>query len=771
MHKKLSKPESPTGFHSWVLRHDQMLVRTHFVTLIITILITCLAVIYYGNRLFDAITEWDDTITNYIVFFILLHWYFMLFVLIVKLFGTMPKTMKERNIILIPTAISIALCWGWKGGQLLDGFFIYTNLNHFFFLSIPISVFTLLICRQKMWDWMKNQRYFQYPWFYKSITAIILTIICFWLCEYPLMGDITILPKYIPINLFYWLFLFIGLSYITHQPKIIATIEVIVAYIIGVLNYELQYFRDDYIMVPDIKAIPTAVNVAGNYTPKYGFAIVFTLIIATLTICFIWLKSPNAPQNNKSIRTKAIQSIVAWGIMISVIFIGWHTGWIYANMMGSDWDTNHSVNRNGYCAYFISSLKYSNMPKPANYNTAQIETVLAEYQTSDTSKSHKEPTIIIIQNEAWADLRLRANIETNQPIMPVLDSLTENTQKGFMTMSVDFGPTIFSEFECVTSLPMRYIPSINPFLQMLRSPTPSAATMLHNQENPYKTIFYHPYRASGYNRENAYTYMGFDQEIFYENWADKDMNGLNIVTDKQDFLDIIDIYETNKSENPDQPLFIYNVTIAGHSAYFDTTYDEMPIEITNFEACLELSNYVNHLWNTDQAIQVLIDYFADKDEDVVIAMFGDHNPHMQETATKQLIEYSRYSTNQDDLALQATYHVPYFIWANFDIEEYDGLGGDNRENPVFNHISPNYLIPHIFRISNMRSTAYYNYITYLLDKYPIITIPIAYDNTGTQMIENKETNPEFYQDLEILYWIEYNALMDSENKLWDYFEH
>lgn len=761
-------------FHEWIRRHDLEFIRIHFVTMIIALLFTTFGIAYYGDDMFHCATEWSEHYTEHtIAFFIMLHAVLFVYVYIIKIFGTIPKTAKERAIALIPTTIALALNLYLFRGQygvysLLDMVFVFSDINVFIQLLIPAIIFLCIICYKKMIPWIKNKQYLEYPWFCKLCCFTIIPILSMLLCEYPLKNDITIAPMYLPMNIFYWIIIVSTIWLITSKPKIAITVSLIASWFIGVVNYELQYWRDDYIMLSDIKALRTAVNVAGNYSPKLGLPIIITTVIMVFALCIVW-SLPKAKYHWTDAKPfKTAVSIVGTIFIIVSTIISWNTGFLYLNANGMDWDTNAAVDRRGYPLYFLANLNFGEMEKPANYNTDGIETALSLY-TNDTQETHKEPTIIIIQNEAWADLRIRANIETNQPIMPTLDSLTNNTQKGFLTTSVDFGPTTFTEFESVTSMTLRYLNNINPFLQMLRYDTPSIATLLHEQENPYKCIFFHPYHASGYNREDAYTKLGFDQTIFYENWANKEVNGLDIVTDNQDVKDIISIYEQNKSSNPDQPLFIYNVTIAGHSAYTNSTYEQMPIEITNFDADVELTHYMNHLWNTDQAIKTITDYFSEKDEDVIIVMFGDHNPHMQDEAANQLLQQSRYDDAHGAEAIRGTYHVPYFIWANFDIPEYDGLGGENRENPVFNQMSVNYMIPHVLDIANVKLSSYYKFQLDLLKKYPVLSIPYAYDADGNPLTET-DNESQFYKDAEILYWLEYNALMDNNNKLWNCFK-
>ena len=62
-----------------------------------------------------------------------------------------------------------------------------------------------------------------------------------------------------------------------------------------------------------------------------------------------------------------------------------------------------------------------------------------QYKESDASRSEAEvekPTVIVIINESYADLRILGNLQTNMELTPFLDSLEENTVKGYALSSV-----------------------------------------------------------------------------------------------------------------------------------------------------------------------------------------------------------------------------------------------------------------------------------------------------------------------------------------------
>ena len=75
--------------------------------------------------------------------------------------------------------------------------------------------------------------------------------------------------------------------------------------------------------------------------------------------------------------------------------------------------------------------------------------------------------------------------------------------------------------------------------------------------------------------------------------------------------------------------------------------------------------YLSLLKESDAALKYLIQYFQDVEEDVVIAFLGDHLPAIEEKFYKEIAGAKTSEQLQLDL-----YTVPFFVWANYDIEEH-----------------------------------------------------------------------------------------------------
>ena len=123
------------------------------------------------------------------------------------------------------------------------------------------------------------------------------------------------------------------------------------------------------------------------------------------------------------------------------------------------------------------------------------------------------------------------------------------------------------------------------------------------------------------------------------------------ISDQADIEKVIEIYE----QEPEQPLFMFNVTMQNHSSYTDVFDNFMPQIAGAGTDSVALNQY-------------LFQYFDRLDDPTIIVFFGDHQPTDSVVAPiYKLNGESVYSLSEEELRLR--YKVPYVIHANFDIEE------------------------------------------------------------------------------------------------------
>ena len=215
----------------------------------------------------------------------------------------------------------------------------------------------------------------------------------------------------------------------------------------------------------------------------------------------------------------------------------------------------------------------------------------------------------------------------------------------------------------------------------------------------------HPYNATGWERDEVYPWMGFDDCIFVDEYTGAS-RVRNYVSDEACVEKIISLYEQKEAETP---LFVFNVTMQNHGGYQDAypnfTPDVSVDGIDNFS----VSQYLSLVKLSDQSLETLISYFSGVDEKTVVVFFGDHQPS-DTVAAPILAQNGMAWNNLSEEELKLRYQVPYVIWANYDIEE-------EQEADT----SVNFLGAEVLTRAGVPTTAYQKFLLALKEEYPIVS--------------------------------------------------
>jgi len=165
--------------------------------------------------------------------------------------------------------------------------------------------------------------------------------------------------------------------------------------------------------------------------------------------------------------------------------------------------------------------------------------------------------IIVIMNEAFADLRVINDDIISDQYMPFIDSLNENTIKGNLCVPVFAMQTCDTEFEVLLGASTQYTPA-TPYQLVMKSPTESMVSYL--KEQGYYAQAFHPYDAANWNRDNVYNYLGFEEFLDYTDVEKMNYEGSiklrEYCSDAANYAKIIEEYEKHN----DGKYFIFNVT-------------------------------------------------------------------------------------------------------------------------------------------------------------------------------------------------------------------
>lgn len=577
-----------------------------------------------------------------------------------------------------------------------------------------------------------------------SVIALLISpLSIFLLCQYVYNGYFSLysfsitLINYVIISFILWLIVFL-----TNKYSWAIIFGHIACLIFAIACYFVDQFRGNPVLPWDLTALKTAgdVMMAYKYYPTVPMIIAcIYVVVISILIMYCFKKRPLA-FNRDTFGTRAIALIIC----ILTLTIISSPKCIESYGAKTDvWDQGKAYSEGGILAVFLSNMQFLDVEVPDGYSEEVVDEIL-DSTTDQTVLSDVKPNIIAIMNESWSDLESFGGLEFSEDVLAKTRSI-EGIHFGYVYTSVFGAGTSASEFEFLTGNSMAFLPSGSiPYQQYVLDDTPSLASILKQQG--YDTMAFHPGDSSSWNRDKAYPLMGFESFKAREdmNVEIKESHG-GYVSDKSDFAQIIyDFEDHDKSK----PLFYFNVTIQSHGGYQDTTY-ENKVTVKGHEGEFFMAEqYLTLVKETDEAFYDLVEYFKSVDEPVIIVMFGDHEPALEE-------EFYELAYDNGEEVSMAEYlnkfKTPYVIWANYDIGDVD-----------FEDMSLNYLGQSILELTGLDTTRYGDYLLSLKDELPVISFP-GYFDKEYNAYSHLETNG-YTKMIEEYQMVQYKGLFTSKDE-------
>ncbi len=539
-------------------------------------------------------------------------------------------------------------------------------------------------------------------------------------------------------------------------------------------------FRGTPFIPMDFLSITTAANVANTY----NYAFTHTMVIGIFLFIFIVVVSIKMKTPKYNVITKIISRTFMGTFFTCLMCLFYFTSiFADAGVKPDFWNQSRGYRNYGFVFSFFCNTKYLYMSEPNGYDANALEDYVSSTVNNEEEKpvtniqlTGNEPNIICIMNESLSDLSVLGEFTTNQDYMPFMRGLTENTVKGNLYVPVIGAGTSNTEFEFLTGHTTAFLPSgSNAYMLYVKNPIASLVSTLEGQG--YSSWAFHPYYSSGWNRVNVYENLGFNSYSFLENLIDvsilndyvqngsdadylqslintyyPDRNNMltrQYVSDSYNYDVIINNYE---NRDKSKPYFAFNVTMQNHGGYSKGA--------ANFDECIQItstptyynkaSKYLSLVKASDDAFKSLVEYFEAVDEPTVICMFGDHQPSIETEFIASLLGAS----NINNLTIeqeQARHVTPFYIWANFDIEE-----------KQIDKLSSNYLSSYMLDIAGVKLTEYNKYLLKLSETLPVIDT-IGYIDANNNYYKWSDKS-EYTAVLSEYEKIQYNNIFDSKHK-------
>ncbi len=545
----------------------------------------------------------------------------------------------------------------------------------------------------------------------------------------PRTRDIVVKMLYLNVIFYYLAFLFLLFLFRRHS-EIAVLLGTLLSFLCGTVNCVAWAYRSLPVLPWDLYSAKTALSVAAEYEFEYTH-LFWTVQLAFVCIAVLGFRLRLPHQIPHPAIHWSVCGLSAIALASFVLFL--QTDTVFTKFGGYRYLFTPTVyyERNGAAVGFLSTLHYLNVEKPDGYEedavaaAAETYALAAEQAQANTAKEDL-PNVIVIMNEAFSDLRALCEYETNLPVTPNIDALTENTIKGNLHVSVKGGNTANSEYEFLTGDTMAFLPAGSiPYQQHIKGETPNFASYLKSLG--YHTDGSHPYQATGWMRHKVYPWFSFETVSFVDDFRPLYSSDLlrGYVSDETLFDYLIDAYEENEASGDGAPLFCFAVTMQNHGSY-DKEYGNFhpDVEVVGLEGYQRISAYLSLIRKTDAYFADLISYFSGVDDKTVILMFGDHQPN--DNVVSKLMANAGVDNSARALDAENRYITPYVLWANYDLNEAAVAEALHAED-----ISINYLSTLLSVAADIPLSGYQSFQASLQKAYPVITGKTVMTADGT----------------------------------------
>ena len=398
----------------------------------------------------------------------------------------------------------------------------------------------------------------------------------------------------------------------------------------GVLNFANQLkimARDDPVVPQDLTMVREALAAAGGYDLQVDWALVALFVLA-LAVLIMLAALVRTRRTRLSAAARVLGRLAGCAGCIGILAGLTFTVYASADVFNSFPCTNRFnmttvYDQTGFHFAFLRNVTQNNLQKPEGFDKAATEQAIAATET--TPADPNPVNVIFIMSEAFCDITDDDAFAWTADTDPLKNfhalEQSENAISGRLIVPNYGGGTANTEFDVLTGMQTA----------MLSDAGVSSFRVLHKNvdsvfrvadRNGWQTAFIHPGKAWFYNRQNIYKWLGAQQIVFEDAFADAQYKG-GYVSDASLTDYIIEDYESKLADG--SPQFTYVTTIQNHMSYTESKYgkardlyqlslaEELPEEAKTM-----LTVYTHGLRDADAMLGELVSYFEGRDEPVLL---------------------------------------------------------------------------------------------------------------------------------------------------------
>ena len=580
------------------------------------------------------------------------------------------------------------------------------------------------------------------------LQVALFSLLSYYILEFFMTIPFATPPLMQLLNWFLYAMIGVVLFCATGRLRTAMILETAVCMIIGVIDGYVYMFRSSTVTPFDLLSIGTAVSVMDKFDFTPDFQMFSSFMYG---ICCIWLEAKycRAVFDKKHWKVRLAAGGTAFILLTGTLGCLATPGFPEAHGFDTvPWSCEMNLMDGTLPAFFIQ-LGWVSPAEPDGYDAGAAAAMLGQ-DPAFTGDASELPDVIVIMNEAFSDLEYLADTGADADALPflhavmdggpsddpVVSDVVQNGAAGWLSVPVLGGNTANTEFEFLTGCSMRFLPpSTVPYQQYVRESCPSVAKYMRSAG--YECVAMHPYLSTGWKRDIAYPFLGFDEFLDYTryDYENQDVFCRGLITDEEDYrvlLEELDNYDG-------APRFLFNVTIQNHGGY---DYEGFVPDVIA-EGDGELSQYLTVVRKSDKALHDLIEKLMERDRKTVLVFFGDHQPAL--AVSDGIIE--------SPTPAREFYTVPYLVWTNF--------GADVSGVPE--RTSPNFLAIDMLRAACLELPAWQGFLDGVRDKYTAVSAHDVIDVSGRHYDEMDETEQaQAEADLLDYARLQYWLLIDRE---------
>jgi len=399
-----------------------------------------------------------------------------------------------------------------------------------------------------------------------------------------------------------------------------------------------------------------------------------TLGYIALMIFAIWLIKNKSP--SLFVRLGGSFASLIIFVLLFIFIYGDSDRYESLPMSGSQFNAVHQFQSKGFVYSFIHAMHHSRIVRPEYFDMFRDQIIAHEELPIHVLEPDNLPHIIMILSEAFSEMPLSPYINFDGLPHPMYHYLAirEESIHGHIIVPNIGGGTADTEFDILTGLNSRQFRGVPYAFTMVTRAFPSIAHVL-NQAG-YRSLAMHPGAAWFYNRQNVYLHLGFEA-FLCDRYFDITQQRGGYISEEHTIDRILEEFRNHLDSSPEVPLFLKAITIQNHGPYYGK-YEDVEVNF-NFSSeipyserlahsdVMAVSNYFHGMFDKDEGLRRLVEYFRALDEPVILIYYGDHLPSFPLAIYEALIP-------ETDPLLHFN-ELPFIIWANFPLAEADyGFG-------------------------------------------------------------------------------------------------